>query len=96
MTQKSDVHEFFPQRQFNNMLISMPGSDFNVAGLRSTYNLVQTKIGAQLNLNEKLALFTDFQGEFSPVSQSYGGKIYSKKNPAISDWASLSILLLID
>ncbi|NBS35674.1 MAG: autotransporter outer membrane beta-barrel domain-containing protein, partial [Methylocystaceae bacterium] len=68
------VHEFFPQRQFNNMLISMPGSDFNVAGPRSTYNLVQTKVGAQLNLNEKLALFTDFQGEFSPVSQSYGGK----------------------
>jgi outer membrane autotransporter protein len=68
------VHEFFPQRQFNNMLISMPGTDFNVAGPRSTYNLVQTKVGAQLNLNEKLALFTDFQGEFSPVSQSYGGK----------------------
>ena len=68
------VHEFFPQRQFNNILMSMPGADFNVAGPRSTYNLVQTKIGAQLNLNEKLALFTDFQGEFSPVSQSYAGK----------------------
>ena len=68
------VHEFYPQRQFNNMLISMPSSDFNVAGPRSTYNLVQTKVGAQLNLSEKLALFTDFQGEFSPVSQSYGGK----------------------
>ena len=68
------VHEFFPQRQFNNILMSMPSSDFNVAGPRSTYNLVQTKIGAQLNLNEKLALFTDFQGEFSPVSQSYAGK----------------------
>ena len=68
------VHEFFPQRQFNNILMSMPGADFNVAGPRSTYNLVQTKVGAQLNLNEKLALYTDFQGEFSPVSQSYGGK----------------------
>ena len=68
------VHEFFPQRQFNNILMSMPGADFNVAGPRSTYNLVHTKVGAQLNLNEKLALFTDFQGEFSPVSQSYGGK----------------------
>jgi outer membrane autotransporter protein len=68
------VHEFFPQRQFNNLLISMPSSDFNVAGPRSTYNLVQTKMGVQFNLNEKLALFTDFQGEFSPVSQSYGGK----------------------
>jgi hypothetical protein len=62
---------FFPQRQFNNMLISMPSSDFNVSRPRSTYNLVQTKMGVQLNLNQKLAMFTDFQGEFSPVSQSF-------------------------
>jgi len=72
------VHEFFPQRQFTNMLISMPGTDFNVSGPRSTYNLVQTKMGVQLNLNQKLAMFTDFQGEFSPVSQSYAGKIGAK------------------
>jgi outer membrane autotransporter protein len=57
------------------MLISMPSSDFNVSRPRSTYNLVQTKMGVQLNLNQKLAMFTDFQGEFSPVSQSYAGKI---------------------
>ena len=69
------VHEFFPQRQSTNMLISMPGTDFNVSGPRSTYNLVQTKMGVQLNLNQKLAMFTDFQGEFSPVSQSYAGKV---------------------
>lgn len=68
------VHEFFPQRQFTNILISMPGTDFNVSGPRSTYNLVQTKLGAQLNLTNKLALFTDFQGEYSAVSTSYGGK----------------------
>jgi len=69
------VHEFFPQRQFTNILMSLPDQDFNVAGPRSTYNLVQTKMGVQLNLNQKLAMFTDFQGEFSPVSQSYAGKI---------------------
>jgi len=62
---------FFPQRQFNNMLISMPSSDFNVSRPRSTYNLVQTKMGVQLNLNHKLAMFADFQGEFSPVTQSF-------------------------
>jgi hypothetical protein len=66
--------KLFSEELFNNILMSMPSSDFNVSGPRSTYNLVQTKVGAQLNLNEKLALFTDFQGEFSPVSQSYGGK----------------------
>ncbi len=68
------VHEFFPQRQFTNILLSMPGADFNVSGPRSTYNLVQTKLGAQLNLTNQFALFTDFQGEFSSMSQSYGGK----------------------
>ncbi len=68
------VHEFFPQRQFTNILMSMPGTDFNVSGPRSTYNLVQTKLGAQLNLTNQLALFSDFQGEFSSMSQSYGGK----------------------
>jgi outer membrane autotransporter protein len=67
------VHEFFPQRQFTNILMSMPGQDFNVAGPRSTYNLVQTKLGAQLFLNKAFALYSDFQGEFSPMSQSYGG-----------------------
>ena len=67
------VHEFFPQRQFTNILMSMPGQDFNVAGPRSTYNLVQTKLGAHLFLNKVFALYSDFQGEFSPMSQSYGG-----------------------
>jgi outer membrane autotransporter protein len=68
------VHEFFPQRQFTNILLSMPGAEFNVSGPRSTFNLVQTKLGAQLNLTNQLALYSDFQGEFSYVSQSYGGK----------------------
>jgi outer membrane autotransporter protein len=67
------VHEFFPQRQFTNILLSMPGPGFNVSGPRSTYNLVQTKLGVQLNLTNRLALYSDFQGEFSAVSQSYGG-----------------------
>lgn len=68
------VHEFSPNRQLTNMLMSIPGPDFNVAGPRSTYNLVQAKIGAQLHLNNEFALFTDFQGEFSSASRSYGGK----------------------
>jgi uncharacterized protein with beta-barrel porin domain len=68
------VHEFFPQRQLTNILMSLPDQGFNVAGPRSTYNLVQTKIGAQLNLTKQLSLFADFQGEFSSASQTYGGK----------------------
>jgi outer membrane autotransporter protein len=68
------VHEFFPQRQFTNALISLPGQDFTVAGPRATYNLVQTKIGLEINLTNRLALVSNFQGEFSSVSQSYGGK----------------------
>jgi outer membrane autotransporter protein len=68
------VHEFFPQRRFTNVLISLPGQDFTVAGPRATYNLVQTKIGLEINLTNQLALVSNFQGEFSSVSQSYGGK----------------------
>jgi len=49
-------------------------SEVNVSGPRSTFNLVQTKLGAQLNLTNQLELYSDFQGEFSYVSQSYGGK----------------------
>lgn len=67
------VHEFFPQRQFTNILMSIPSQEFNVAGPRSTYNLVQTKLGVMMNINKQFALFSDFQGEFSPMSQSYGG-----------------------
>jgi hypothetical protein len=52
----------------------MPGTEFNVSGPCSTFNLVQTKLGAQLNLTNQLILFSDFQGEFSKVSQSYSGK----------------------
>jgi outer membrane autotransporter protein len=69
------VHEFSPNRQLTNMLLSVPGPDFNVAGPRSTYNLVQAKIGAQLYLTNRFALYSDFQGEFSSESQSYGGKV---------------------
>ena len=36
-------------------------------------NLVQTKLGAQLFLNKAFAVYSDFQGEFSSMSQSYGG-----------------------
>jgi uncharacterized protein with beta-barrel porin domain len=67
------VHEFFPQRQFTNILMSMPGQDFNVAGPRSTFNLVQTKLGVQINLTNQIGLYSNFQGEFSSMSQSYGG-----------------------
>lgn len=68
------VHEFFPERQFTNALTSLPGPDFTVSGPRSAYNLVQAKIGLQVGLQNQIALFSDFQGEFSNMSRSYGGK----------------------
>lgn len=35
---------------------------------------MQTKIGLKINLTNQLALVSNFQGEFSAVSQSYGGR----------------------
>ena len=41
---------------------------------RSRFRFCSETFGAQLNLTNQLALYSDFQGEFSYVSQSYGGK----------------------
>ncbi|WP_018266272.1 autotransporter family protein [Methylosinus sp. LW4] len=68
------VHEFFPQRRLANTLVALPGASFSVFGPREAYNLAQIKAGAQLYLEDRLALFVDFQGEFSDLTRSYGGK----------------------
>jgi hypothetical protein len=53
--------------------MSLQGPDFGVAGPRSSYDLVQTKVG-QLFLRSQFTLFTDLQDELSSSSQSYGGR----------------------
>jgi len=68
------VHEFFPQRRFANALVALPAANFTVFGPREAYNLAQTKVGVQVYLEDRLALFADFQGEFSDLTRSYGGK----------------------
>ncbi|HEY8064885.1 MAG TPA: autotransporter domain-containing protein [Methylosinus sp.] len=68
------VHEFFPQRRLANALVALPAASFTVFGPREASNLAQIKAGAQLYLEDRLALFVDFQGEFSDLSRSYGGK----------------------
>jgi uncharacterized protein with beta-barrel porin domain len=57
-----------------NTLVALPGASFSVFGPREAYNLAQIKAGAQLYLEDRLALFVDFQGEFSDLTRSYGGK----------------------
>jgi outer membrane autotransporter protein len=67
-------HEFFPQRRLTGAFAAAPGASFTVFGPRDAYNFVQTKIGLQAHVDESVILFANFQGEFSGLTRSYGGK----------------------
>ena len=68
------LHEFAPERNLNANLISLPGAAFLVNGARPARDAVQTKVGAQLALANGVALFANFDGEFSGVSRTYAGR----------------------
>jgi uncharacterized protein with beta-barrel porin domain/membrane-associated phospholipid phosphatase len=68
------VHEFEPDRNIVANIISLPGSTFLVNGARPASNAVQTKLGAELQIGRGVALFANFDGEFSGVSQVYAGR----------------------
>lgn len=67
------VHEFFPNPEFSNYLIGLPAGNFTVIGPRAGDNLLQAKLGAQLNINKSTAFFASFQGEFASNATAYGG-----------------------
>jgi len=68
------VHEFEPDRNITANIISLPGSAFLVNGARPASDAVQTKLGAELQIGRGVALFANFDGEFSGVSQLYAGR----------------------
>lgn len=55
------------------MLVALPGANFAVFGPRQAYNLAQTKVGLQVYLEDRLALFADFPGEFRFYGQGRVG-----------------------
>ena len=68
------LHEFAPERNLAANLVSLPGAAFLVNGARPARDAVQTKVGGQLGLANGVALFADFDGEFSDVSRTYAGR----------------------
>lgn len=68
------VHEFAPTRNLNGALVSLPGASFIVDGARPASDAAQVSVGAQLDVTRNAALFANFEGEFSNVTQAYAGK----------------------
>ncbi len=62
------VHEFEPKRQIEASFISIPAAGFTVDGARAARDAVRIDAGATLALNQKTALFANFNGEFASTS----------------------------
>ena len=68
------VHEFSQNRVQAASLIALPGSDFTVYGPRPASDLAQVKAGLQVVGGAGVTLYAEFNGEFSPTSNYYGGR----------------------
>lgn len=67
------VHEFAPQRNVTAQFATLPDSTFIVEGAGPSRDAARVKAGGELALNERMALFASFNGEFSGVERLYAG-----------------------
>lgn len=72
--QAAFVHDFAPVRTLSASFATLPGSVFIVNGASPAYNSAQVKVGFELLLTPRSAIFASFDGDFSGQSQFYGGK----------------------
>ena len=72
--QMAYVHDFAPERSQIGTIAALPGSTFLVDGARPSRDAAQVKVGGELALSSRSALFANFDGEFSGQAQFYGGK----------------------
>jgi outer membrane autotransporter protein len=63
------VHEFNPDREIEASFVSIPSTQFTVDGARAASDSLRLDTGATLALNQSVALFANFSGEFSNISQ---------------------------
>jgi subtilase-type serine protease len=68
------VHEFRPQRDISAVFATFPGIGFNVAGARPARDAAKVKAGLNVAMTDSVALYASFDGEFSGVANSYGGR----------------------
>ena len=66
------VHEFQPAQNLTAWQVATPGSEFQIAGPRSSRNTLRAQVGARLSMSKQLSLSTDFIGEFSRSARGLG------------------------
>jgi len=67
-------HDFAPNRALTAALASLPTALYQVNGAPLARNFAEIKAGVELDLTPGVALFANFEGDFSGREQMYGGK----------------------
>jgi len=73
-TRVSWVHEFNPNRDITATFIALPNAAFTVDGTHAAADALRVDIGLSIGVSSNVALFANFDGEFSNRGQSYAGK----------------------
>ena len=68
------VHEFEPTRDITATFISLPLATFTVDGPRAASDAARIDAGVKVAIGRNAWLVGSFLGEFSGISQMYGGK----------------------
>ena len=66
-------HEFNTDRSIAASLLSLPGSAFTVYGASAASDVARVNAGFKLDVSANVAVFTNFDGEFSDRGNSYTG-----------------------
>lgn len=66
-------HEFNPDRSLDSFLTLSPAAKFTVEGAPAASDAARINTGVKLDMNETVALFGYFSGEFSDRTQGYAG-----------------------
>ena len=67
------VHEFNPNPSLNSYLTLSPDAQFSVTGIPGASDAAKVDAGVKFDLAANVSAFAQFDGEFSPQGQSYGG-----------------------
>jgi len=68
------VHDFNPDRSITATFQTLPGASFVVNGAAQAQNAALTTAAAELSWTNGFSVAATFEGEFSELSRSYGGK----------------------
>jgi outer membrane autotransporter protein len=67
------VHGFNPDRSIDSFLTLSPAASFSLEGTPAASDLAKVNAGVKLDVDERVALFAYFEGDFSNRIQAYAG-----------------------